>query len=106
MFFITKKSLVKQKKSLNLNLDTSKSKFLKSNESSDSQKSVWKIFLLGLFGGVLALLTPCVFPMIPLTVSYFIKNDKSRTRGVADSFIYVFFYNSNIFSFKSAISFI
>ena len=78
-------------KSLNLNLDTSKSKFLKSNESSDSQKSVWKIFLLGVFGGVLALLTPCVFPMIPLTVSYFIKNDKSRTRGVADSFIYVFF---------------
>ena len=39
----------------------------------DKQKSMWGIFVLGLLGGFIALLTPCVFPMIPLTVSFFTK---------------------------------
>ncbi|MDH5399595.1 MAG: protein-disulfide reductase DsbD family protein, partial [Cyclobacteriaceae bacterium] len=40
---------------------------------SRRDKSLWGIFLLGMLGGLLALLTPCVFPMIPLTVSFFTK---------------------------------
>jgi thiol:disulfide interchange protein DsbD len=45
----------------------------KGDEPSDSQKSIWWIFLLGLGGGLLAIFTPCVWPIIPMTVSFFIK---------------------------------
>jgi thiol:disulfide interchange protein len=51
-------------------------------------KSLWGIFIAGLVGGVLALLTPCVFPMIPLTVSFFTKQSKSRTKGITRAAIY------------------
>lgn len=47
--------------------------------SKQETKSYWNIFFLGLIGGLLALLTPCVFPMIPLTVSFFIKQTRSGT---------------------------
>lgn len=46
------------------------------------QKSIWGIFILGLLGGFIALLTPCVFPMIPLTVSYFTKQSQGRRRAI------------------------
>ena len=42
-------------------------------EASDSQKSIWWVFLMGLAGGLLAIFTPCVWPIIPMTVSFFIK---------------------------------
>ncbi len=47
-------------------------------------------FLKGLLGGLLALLTPCVFPMIPLTVSFFLRNANNRTRAVRDALVYGF----------------
>ena len=43
-----------------------------SNEASDA--SLWWFFLLAFGGGLLGILTPCVFPMVPMTVSYFMKN--------------------------------
>ncbi len=45
-------------------------------------------FIFGFIGGLLALLTPCVFPMIPLTVSYFTKGSKDRKSGVRNGLIY------------------
>ena len=42
-------------------------------------RSLWMIFLLGFLGGILAFLTPCVFPMVPMTVSMFLKRDKQHT---------------------------
>ena len=51
----------------------------------------WKIFLLGMLGGFIALLTPCVFPMIPLTVSFFTKGSENRSKGVAKALWYGFF---------------
>ncbi|MBK8722885.1 MAG: hypothetical protein IPL95_11625 [Saprospiraceae bacterium] len=42
----------------------------------------------GLLGGLVALLTPCVFPMIPLTVSYFTKSSKDRASGIKNALIY------------------
>lgn len=48
----------------------------------------WGIFLLSFLGGFAALLTPCVFPMIPLTVSYFTKQSKSRAKGIGNAMIY------------------
>lgn len=51
-------------------------------------KSLMGIFILGLLGGFIALLTPCVFPMIPLTVSFFTKQGQSRRRGIMNAFTY------------------
>ena len=75
--------------SLRLNLTNSNFTFTTNNYQL--QNNYWKIFLLGLLGGLLALITPCVFPMIPITVSYFIKNEKSKIKGILDSFKYSFF---------------
>ncbi len=48
----------------------------------------WRIFILGFLGGLVALLTPCVFPMIPLTVSFFTKSDKGKSGGVGKAVLY------------------
>ncbi|MFT6815608.1 MAG: thiol:disulfide interchange protein [Sphingobacteriales bacterium] len=56
-------------------------------EDSEKSKTPWGIFIAGFFGGLLALLTPCVFPMIPLTVSYFTKS-KDKSRGIINALIY------------------
>ncbi len=54
----------------------------------DDNMSYWSIFIISFFSGFLALLTPCVFPMIPLTVSYFTKTSKSKAAGVRNAVIY------------------
>jgi len=54
-------------------------------------KSMFRIFILGFLGGLAALLTPCVFPMIPLTVSFFTKNSENKSKGVANATTYGFF---------------
>lgn len=55
-------------------------------------KSLWNIFGLGFLGGLLALLTPCVFPMIPLTVSFFTKKSgQNKGSGVSKALLYGFF---------------
>lgn len=56
-----------------------------------ARKSLLNIFFLGFIGGLLALLTPCVFPMIPLTVSFFTKSSSNRKTGVRQAFLYGFF---------------
>lgn len=63
------------------------------SESSKSANSPWRIFALGLLGGLLALLTPCVFPMIPLTVSFFAKKtaDNSTNSGFVKALLYGLF---------------
>ena len=55
------------------------------------KESNWTVFILGFLGGFIALLTPCVFPMIPLTVSFFTKQSKTRKKGVFNAFLYGFF---------------
>jgi thiol:disulfide interchange protein DsbD len=50
--------------------------------------SLWKIFLLGFIGGLLALVTPCMFPMIPLTVSFFTKGSEDKRKGRMNAFLY------------------
>ena len=58
-----------------------------------SSNSLWKIFGLGFLGGLLALLTPCVFPMIPLTVSFFTKKggNANKKGDVSKAILYGFF---------------
>ena len=48
----------------------------------------WYIFIWGFIGGLVALLTPCVWPMIPLTVSFFLKRSGSRSKSIADALLY------------------
>ena len=57
----------------------------------EKNKGNLTIFLLGFIGGLLALLTPCVFPMIPLTVSYFTKSTKDKKKGITNAVLYGFF---------------
>lgn len=70
-----------------------------SSDKSELDNSSWLgIFFAGFLGGLLALLTPCVFPMIPLTVSFFTKQSKSVAEGKRNGIIYglaiVFLYTS------------
>ena len=53
-----------------------------------ANSSLWMIFLFGFLGGLIALLTPCVWPMIPMTVSFFLKRTKKRREAVRDALIY------------------
>ena len=56
----------------------------------DKHTSIWGIFILGVLGGFIALLTPCVFPMIPLTVSFFTKQGQNRRKGILNGVAYGF----------------
>jgi thiol:disulfide interchange protein DsbD len=51
-------------------------------------KSIFLIFFFGFLGGLVALLTPCVFPMVPLTVSFFTKGGQDKKQGLRKAFIY------------------
>ncbi|MDP4266397.1 MAG: cytochrome c biogenesis protein CcdA [Bacteroidota bacterium] len=68
--------------------DTVKSKKeILANEHKKEGKSLWWIFIAGFIGGLIALLTPCVFPMIPMTVSFFLKK-ADKKEGIEDAIIY------------------
>lgn len=60
----------------------------KSTESDTSNRGLWSIFILSFIGGFAALLTPCVFPMIPMTVSFFTKQSKNKAVGFRNAIIY------------------
>ena len=76
-----------------LKLDLKNTSLLKNTSESNSESSngLFSIFLLGFVGGLLALLTPCVFPMIPLTVSFFTKQSQNKSKGIFNAFMYGFF---------------
>lgn len=57
-------------------------------ETDTNSMSGWKLFFFGFLGGLLALLTPCVWPMIPMTLSFFMKKTRSRARSIADALTY------------------
>ena len=57
-------------------------------KDKSSNKSLLTIFIIAFFSGFAALLTPCVFPMIPMTVSFFTKQSKSKAAGIRNAIIY------------------
>lgn len=59
-----------------------------SGEKKGADRSLIGIFILAFFGGFAALLTPCVFPMIPMTVSFFTKQSKTRAKGITNALLY------------------
>lgn len=77
------------------NLSVDPTEKIAQNDSSEPAHRVnsfdtglFTIFMVAFFSGFLALLTPCVFPMIPLTVSFFINKGKSRKEGIANAVLY------------------
>ncbi len=60
-------------------------------ESGSPDDSLWTVFFLGLFGGLIALLTPCVFPMIPVTVSFFTRRSGTGGQSMRNGALYGFF---------------
>lgn len=50
----------------------------------------WSLLIMGFLGGLLALLTPCVWPMIPMTLSFFLKKTKKRSKSLLDALLYGF----------------
>lgn len=58
------------------------------SNNPQEKKGLWTIFLLAFGGGLLALFTPCVFPMIPMTVGFFTKQSKTRAAGIKNAIIY------------------
>lgn len=57
-------------------------------EKETENKAWWAIFLAGFLGGLTALLTPCVFPMIPMNVSFFTKQSKTKAQGIKNAFLF------------------
>lgn len=60
-------------------------------EKETDTRGMWTIFFLAFISGFAALLTPCVFPMIPLTVSFFTKQSKNRAKGIKNAILYGIF---------------
>ncbi|MCX4292557.1 MAG: thioredoxin family protein [Prevotella sp.] len=61
---------------------------LKAYEDNPTDNSLLYIFLAGLAGGFLALLTPCVWPIIPMTVSFFLKRNKDHSKAIREAIVY------------------
>ncbi len=58
--------------------------------NNETQKSIWSLFILAVFGGLLATITPCIFPMIPMTVSFFLKQAANKSKGRFNAIFYGF----------------
>ena len=67
---------------------TSELKAFEAGGNNDTSTSWWFIFLQGLLGGFLAILTPCVWPIIPMTVSFFLKRNKERSKAIREALTY------------------
>lgn len=82
-----------KKLSQQLQLNLKNTELLKetSTDQTSSSNGLLSIFIWGFVGGLLALLTPCVFPMIPLTVSFFTKQSSNKKKGTFNAILYGFF---------------
>lgn len=62
-----------------------------SSQESKGDLSLWAIFIAGILGGFAAFIMPCIFPMVPLTVSYFTKQSGTRAKGISQALLYGLF---------------
>lgn len=61
------------------------------SQESKGDLSLWGIFIAGILGGFAAFIMPCIFPMVPLTVSYFTKQSGTRAKGISQAILYGLF---------------
>ena len=59
-----------------------------SEDPGQQERSLWYIFIAGFIGGLIALVTPCVWPMIPMTVSFFLKQNKTKKKAITTAIVY------------------
>jgi thiol:disulfide interchange protein len=69
-------------------LDTIEGQLQAAAPATNAKKSLWGLLLLSLLAGLGGLLTPCVYPMIPMTVSYFMRGKKSRSRAISEALVF------------------
>lgn len=55
---------------------------------AEKSQTLWQVFIAGFLGGLLAITMPCIYPLLPLTVSFFTKKSGSRAKGISHSFLY------------------
>lgn len=77
-------------------VQTQTSTTIQAQETKKEDNSMLMVFLISLGAGLLTLVTPCVFPMVPMTISFFMKGKKSKKQGLKEAF---FFGGSIIFMF-------
>lgn len=77
----TKSEVIEQK-------DTTPQITFEDSEKESEKKGLWSIFIIAFLSGFVALLTPCVFPMIPLTISFFTKQSKNKVAGIRNAIVY------------------
>lgn len=87
---VTKNDTVLKEEEPKLSFDASKTAVKPLTEETANQ-SLWAIFIAGFIGGLLALIMPCIFPMLPLTVSFFTKKASSRAVAIKKASLYGFF---------------
>src|SRR5690554_2349260 len=71
--------------------ETNATEVVASKGVDDTQRSLWGIFIAGIIGGFAAFLMPCIYPMVPLTVSYFTKQSGTRAKGIINALLYGLF---------------
>ena len=87
VFTISEKPTVESTPSIT-SMDTSVKTIEPKSSKKESEKGLWAIFFIAFFSGFAALLTPCVFPMIPMTVSFFTRQSKNKATGLRNAIIY------------------
>lgn len=71
--------------------DTSQLDSPEESQKKEEQRNLWTLFIIAFLSGFAALLTPCVFPMIPMTVAYFTKRSTDKAKGKRNAVLYGFF---------------
>ncbi len=84
----TAKTQVEEAKKKDTKVDNSS---VEDSQKKSESKGLWAIFFIAFLSGFAALLTPCVFPMIPLTVSFFTKQSKTKAAGIKNTIMYGLF---------------
>ena len=87
-FQLSEKTDLSTKTKSDITPTTAIDKSTNSTDDSSSNKGLWSIFFIAFLSGFAALLTPCVFPMIPMTVSFFTKQSKNKASGIKNAIIY------------------
>src|SRR5690606_7827904 len=88
---ITEEQPVQQKDNIIQSSDKKTSEVAHSiinDEAETDKSSLWTIFIAGFIGGFAALIMPCIFPMLPLTVSFFTKSGYSKRKATTQAILY------------------
>ncbi|MGB0933786.1 MAG: protein-disulfide reductase DsbD family protein [Lishizhenia sp.] len=81
-------TLLSNEKEVKTSEEIKDNRTVKKQEDEEEKGSMWTIFFKCFAAGIIALLTPCVFPMIPMTVTFFTKQSKSRSAGIKNAILY------------------